>query len=477
MSDSESETTPNNNRPITLSAEQFAEFMRLNGSQKTSNHQTSSLESLGEVRLTDKLNGDNYTLWVKLMRRAIGGKGLASHISGVTEPPPPTDLNFDRWQQRDDCCFNWIISNIDASLVNEVSQYATALDLWEGLATTYGSGADQFQISDLHRQTYNLKQGNLSLESLWQKLQDLWISIDTRDPNSMDTPSSIEKYNQHTQRHRLYQFVWALDDQYEKIKREILNMDPIPTARKAYGMVRREVVNTKLMNPEPPKESGIGVGLAVLDRSRPPPNQNYPPQRVQNYRKDEDKNKLVCSYCGGKKHTKDTCFHIHGFPEWWEEMKKARQARNPSRNNGGSRASAAVAVDRATYAEKPAGGVGPPGTGRGENRGDEKPAIASASVARTWSEGNPSAILTTGGEKTASLDSEEGGARVSPNWGAAARVPQSEDISLNTPYFPKLQSEPPKSQKPNIKPHILSKPPHTFQKSRNQPLPPKLSLN
>ncbi|XP_047961865.1 LRR receptor-like serine/threonine-protein kinase ERECTA [Salvia hispanica] len=121
MSDSESET-PHNNRSITLSAKQFAEFMRLNVSQKTSNHQPSSLESIGEVRLTDKLNGDNYHLWVKLMRRAIGGKGLASHISGVTDPPPPTDPHFDRWQQRDDCCFNWIISNIDASLVNEPSR-------------------------------------------------------------------------------------------------------------------------------------------------------------------------------------------------------------------------------------------------------------------------------------------------------------------------------------------------------------------
>ncbi|XP_042014388.1 uncharacterized protein LOC121762550 [Salvia splendens] len=132
-----------------------------------------------------------------------GGAGL-SHINGVPDPPPQTDPSYNRWQQRDDCCFNWIINNIDASLVNEVSQYETTYDLWDSLATTYGRGANQFQISNLHRQAYSIKQEESSLESLWQKLQDLWISIDTRDPNPMETASSIEKENQIIQRHRLY---------------------------------------------------------------------------------------------------------------------------------------------------------------------------------------------------------------------------------------------------------------------------------
>ncbi|XP_047953735.1 uncharacterized protein LOC125199900 [Salvia hispanica] len=424
MSDSESDDPPKSNQPITLSAEQFAEFMRISMSQKHSNHQPPSLESLGEVRLTEKLNGDNYPLWVKLMRRAIWGKGLASHINGVTDPPPPTDPDYNRWQQRDDCCFNWIINNIDASLVNEVSQYETAYDLWESLATTYGSGADQFQISDLHRQTYSLKQGNLSLENLWQKFQDLWISIDTRDPNPMDTPSSIEKYNQHTQRHRLYQFLWALDDnRYDKIKREILNMDPIPTARKAYGLVRRESVNEKLLNPEP-KESGIGVGLAAFDRNR---TQNY--QQTPN------------------------CFHIHGFPEWWEEMKKNRQLRSTNRNSGGGRASAAVAVDRATYTDKPAGGVGPSATGGGENRTEEKSAIASVSMARVWSEGKRLVTEATGkGEIAAAKvptaarvrrQEETGAARVSEFGGVFnLKTSKSRKSKFDPGKLPKSQTDP-----------------------------------
>ena len=29
---------------------------------------------------------------------------------------------------------------------------------------------------------------------------------------------------------------------------------------------------------------------------------------------------LKCSHCGGSKHTKDTCFKLHGYLDWWAEF-------------------------------------------------------------------------------------------------------------------------------------------------------------
>ena len=94
--------------------------------------------------MQSKLNRDNYSVWTTLMKRVIGEKGLSSHINGVTDPPSTSDTGYAKWEQWDNCCFNWIINNIEANLVNEVSQYATARDLWKGLTITYGSGTDPF---------------------------------------------------------------------------------------------------------------------------------------------------------------------------------------------------------------------------------------------------------------------------------------------------------------------------------------------
>ncbi|XP_047938469.1 uncharacterized protein LOC125186168 [Salvia hispanica] len=423
MSDSDGEESkPAQMESMADLATQFAEFLKFmenksgsrsgNKSENSTKQESTQVEFLGDIKVETKLNGDNYSLWANLMERAIGGRGLTSHISGVSNPPPSDDPGYSKWQQRDHCCFNWIISNLETSLVNEVSQYKTAKDLWEGLAITYGSGADPFQVHDLHRQAMAMKQGEMSLEALWNKFQDLWLSIDTRDPNPMDSPKSIDKYNKVTQRHRLYQFIWALDEKYDKIRREILNQDPLPSVRKAYGMVRREAVNEKVLKPEP-EPAGIAAGLGAFDRSRPfPPPIKFPPSR----RQDEDKSKLVCSHCGGKKHTHETCFHLHGYPEWWLEMKKARQNGKCGGGGGGAsggngRAAAAIVVggDRATYTEGTVSGVSnstggggnsitpPPqfpngggaGGGTGGNGVTNPINIAKASIATTknWTEG------------------------------------------------------------------------------------------
>ncbi|XP_047946669.1 uncharacterized protein LOC125193009 [Salvia hispanica] len=292
-SDSESEKNPISNTPVTLSADQFAELLRLSMSHKPPKQQPQDEpqpESLGEIKLLTRLDGDNCPLWARMMGRAIGGKCLTSHITGVLDPPSPTDPIYPKWQQHDHCCFNWIINNIEPSLVNQVSQYETAKDLWEGLAITYGSGVDPFQVSD--------------------------------------------------------QFLWALDDKYDPIKREILNKDPFPDVRTAYGIVRREVVNAGIRSSKTEtKDSEIGIGLSAVDRHR-----GFNQPKFQSNRKEEDKSKLTCTHCGGKKHTKETCFLIHGYPEWWEDMKKARANRSSNRGGGGGRAAMAIG-ERATYTE------------------------------------------------------------------------------------------------------------------------------
>ncbi|XP_078166104.1 uncharacterized protein LOC144560731 [Carex rostrata] len=38
-----------------------------------------------------------------------------------------------------------------------------------------------------------------------------------------------------------------------------------------------------------------------------------------------------CTHCGNPKHTKETCFKLHGYPEWWKELKKKRQESEKAR--------------------------------------------------------------------------------------------------------------------------------------------------
>ena len=112
-------------------------------------------------------------------------------------------------------------------------------------------------------------------------------------------------------------------------------------------MVRREAVNEKVLKPEP-DQSGIATGHGVIHRNRTNPLQTtrFPPNRKH----EEDKSKLSYSHCGGKRHTQETCFHLHGYPEWWQEMKHSHQNQrcNGSGGGGGRAAVAAAGGDRAS---------------------------------------------------------------------------------------------------------------------------------
>jgi len=52
----------------------------------------------------------------------------------------------------------------------------------------------------------------------------------------------------------------------------------------------------------------------------------------------EDKGHIHCTHYGRKKHTKETCFKIVGYPEWWKDSKpKNRKAATATVTHGGGK--------------------------------------------------------------------------------------------------------------------------------------------
>ena len=274
----------------------------------------------------NKLNGENYTLWSVVVKTAISGRGMVSHVTGVPSPPPPTDPAFIQWQQADHCVVTWLLQNIEPRLVSRVSQHPTAKHIWDALAVTYGSGGDKIQVYDLQYKATTLRQGSKSLDEIWGMLTELWIEIDQKQRNPMIYPEDIKIHDKFIQDQRLCQFVYAIDSKYETTKREILKMDPLPSVDYAYNLVQQEETRLQVLqtgnNNGGVAADGIGAGLAVrgwqnqASGSRGGGRSGTGRNRRS---EEEDKSKLVCSYCKRKRHTKESCFELVGYPDWWEE--------------------------------------------------------------------------------------------------------------------------------------------------------------
>ena len=156
-------------------------------------------------------------------------------------------------------------------------------------------------------------------------------------------------------------------------------------------------------------------------------------------------------------------------------MKKNKPNRN---RNGGGRATAAVTVgDRATNTENSVGNIGQSNTAgnsggqpNGKNGGEEKKAVASVSVARVWSEGNPAPTIVTGIDRTAT--EKEAESRVGEEKGVEAAAELRVKGGIYTPNFPKFEILPQNSSKFHTRPHprkSTQNNPHTFEISKITP--------
>lgn len=145
----------------------------------------------------------------------------------------------------------------------------------------------------------------------------------------MSCPKDITKFNKHIQRQRLYQFLTGLNGDLDKERRVLLNNKPLPTVEKVYATVRREISRRSIMNGVSSLGSGpseIGSGLAM---------QSKHPQRS---REEEDRRKLRCCHYGGSKHTKESCFEIVGYSEWWDDFQRRRAATKVPASRTGDKA-------------------------------------------------------------------------------------------------------------------------------------------
>ncbi|KAF5786842.1 hypothetical protein HanXRQr2_Chr10g0445791 [Helianthus annuus] len=145
----------------------------------------------------------------------------------------------------------------------------------------------------------------------------------------MTCPADIATYNKLRSEQKLFQFLNALDRQFDPIKREILRWDPLPSAEGAYAAVRKEMAHQGILGTtDNTSPNGVAAGLNT-SRSHEPESLGFLSKGRFNQKNTNlgsssriDKTKLKCEHCGMSRHTKNQCFQLVGYPEWWNDGHK-----------------------------------------------------------------------------------------------------------------------------------------------------------
>jgi hypothetical protein len=128
-----------------------------------------------------------------------------------------------------------------------------------------------------------------------------------------------------------------LDDRLDNIRSDILQLKTFPTIEQAYAHVKREDTRQAVMTTGVETTTSGAVMTIKGSRFGQPPtlvmgkhNLSFKPKGPFDGGK--------CTHCGNTKHTSETCFKLHGYPEWWHELQARREKGNTLPDEGTGRA-------------------------------------------------------------------------------------------------------------------------------------------
>ena len=135
----------------------------------------------------------------------------------------------------------------------------------------------------------------------------------------------------------------------------MLQIHPFPTIEQAYAHVRRDEIRQAVMLTSTDTTGVVMASKGVKIGQQQPPslqlskNGSIGAGKLNtNARAKTQSEGGGCTHCGSMKHTRETCFKSHGYPDWWNEY-KAQKNRDVASNEGLGRATLVIAAPQLSF--------------------------------------------------------------------------------------------------------------------------------
>ncbi|KAI5348106.1 hypothetical protein L3X38_000993 [Prunus dulcis] len=190
----------------------------------------------------------------------------------------------------------------------------------------YYDAIDESQIYELRCKQTCITQGGRDIASYFAELKSVWLELDRRRPINMKCLDDVKIRCAEIQKDHIYDFLTGLDDEFDKIRGDLLRLSPLPKLEESFAFVHKEAQHQETM----PKKDGKTESSAVMISKAPVASFSFPRPTP------EQKETMHCTYCNGNCHTEVMCFHKNGFSEWFLESQKQQKMAQKRKKNGGS---------------------------------------------------------------------------------------------------------------------------------------------
>ncbi|KAL0337523.1 UNVERIFIED_CONTAM: Retrovirus-related Pol polyprotein from transposon RE1 [Sesamum calycinum] len=230
----------------------------------------------------------------------------ADHPGMVLVSAPLTGKNYLNWSHAIKCALRakMKLGFIDGTLV-KLDVNDTSFEKWIRV--------------DSMREITTLSQGNMSVVDYYTKLRKVWDELEVLMPTPQCTCNGCtcglsKKVADLALFTQLMQFLMGLGEIFDHVRNQLLVMDPIPSVNRAYSMVQSVEKQRQVLMEMTNSEENIAMQVRAGVRKEVGFRGNQYKRNII------DKRQQYCTHCDRSGHTKDTCFKIHGTPDWYKDL-------------------------------------------------------------------------------------------------------------------------------------------------------------
>ncbi|XP_021800756.1 uncharacterized protein LOC110745013 [Prunus avium] len=211
---------------------------------------------------------------------------------------------------------SWILNSLEPDLANSVIYTDSAHEIWTDLEERFAP-----RVFQIHKEIATLTQDQMPLSTYYSKLKGYWDELSSYNNMEPCTCGVLKSIAAREEEQHLMQLLMGLHESYAAIRGQILLMQPLPTARKAYNLLlqeekQRQVASTHNNTANNESMAMLSIHTKKGNTSKQgfqqrPSSSNISPSFQPRGNPREPKQ---CTYCNSKTHTIDTCFFLKGFP-------------------------------------------------------------------------------------------------------------------------------------------------------------------
>ncbi|WZZ88611.1 hypothetical protein YC2023_117190 [Brassica napus] len=293
------------------------------------------MESGTKMKVAVTFKGSNYLVWSRMVKTAVGSKGLWKHITSGEAPKLITqggdkesvsEAEAEKWQQEDLMVMSVLHASLEPSILDAYSYCETAKELWETLKKVYGNTSNLSRVFEVKKALNGLAQEDMEFTKHLGRFRTLWSELEMLRPSTTDP----ELLNERREQDKVFGLLLTLNPSYNGLIKHVLRAEKLPDLEDACAQIQKEQGSIGLFG---------GKGDLSLANAAQTDHEETPQANKAAHSKYEDRKfNGNCDHCKKHGHKKSQCWilHPHLKPAKFMKEREARAHASEGTSGAGS---------------------------------------------------------------------------------------------------------------------------------------------